>query len=274
MQEMDWPQMDFPKVEVLILNVNSSDYFLPPFIENMSKLRALIVVNHGSSTAILRNTSVLTHLRNLRTLWLEKVVVPNLSHTTTPYKRMRKLSFILCKVNHSLDPSDTNLPSLFPNLIDLTIDHCDDLIELPSSICSIRSLQSLSITNCHSLKKLPLDMDGLANLEVLRTYACPNLRSLPSCLCKLVYLKYLDISQCVNLMKLPEGMGELVMLEKIDMRECSRLSSLPKSALRLSSLWCVICDEEVSYLWRDVVKARPSLHLQVVEKCFTLDWLE
>ncbi|OWM80763.1 probable disease resistance protein At4g33300 [Punica granatum] len=274
MSEMDWPRMELPKAEVLILNFASNEYFLPPFIEDMPKLRALIVINQGTSNAVLRNFSVFNSLVNLRSLWLEKVNVPHLSNTTIPFTKMRKISLILCKINNSLDHSVVDLPQIFPCLSDLTIDHCDDLTELPSSICSMQSLKSLSITNCHGLKKLRPGLEQLTNLEILRIYACPNLRALPPGICELRCLKYLDISQCVNLAKLPDRIGNLMSLEKIDMRECSQVRYLPKSASGLQSLRSVICDEEVSPVWRDVVRARPCLNLQVVEKCFTLDWLD
>ncbi|GAV77715.1 NB-ARC domain-containing protein/RPW8 domain-containing protein [Cephalotus follicularis] len=66
MKEMDWFRMEFPKAEVLILNFSSNEYFLPPFIDNMPKLRALIVINYGTSIATLRNCSFFSNLANLR----------------------------------------------------------------------------------------------------------------------------------------------------------------------------------------------------------------
>ena len=64
------------------------------------------------------------------------------------------------------------------------------------------------------------------------------------------------------------------MFMKIDMRECSQIRGLPASASTMRSLRRVICDEEVSWLWKDIKKALPSLNVQVAEKCFTLDWLD
>ncbi|KAI3807255.1 hypothetical protein L1987_23180 [Smallanthus sonchifolius] len=59
MREMDWLKMEFPKAEVLILNFDSTDYFLPPFIENMPKLRALVLINYSTKIAEIHNLSVL-----------------------------------------------------------------------------------------------------------------------------------------------------------------------------------------------------------------------
>lgn len=274
MNEMDWLDMRFPKAEVLILNFASDEFFLPCFLNNMPKLRALIVINYSSDNATLKNSEVFSNLVKLRSLWLEKVSVPRLTNATVPLKHLKKLSLVLCRINKSLDQLVVNLPCTFPCLLELTIDHCVDLCELPSSICGMHSLKNLSITNCHSLRQLPTELGKLKSLQILRLYACPSLKSLPSGICELVRLKYLDISQCVNLSFLPMEIGQLASLEKINMRECSQMRILPKSAVSLKSLRHVICEEEISWLWKDVKAALPDLHVQVAENYFTLDWLD
>lgn len=263
--------MDFPRAEVLILNFSSGEYFLPPFIDSMPKLSALILINYGTSSTVLHNLSAFSNLTNLRSLWLEKISVPHLPPTTIPLQNLRKISLVLCNVNKSLDQSD--LPYLFPRLEEFTMDHCINLFELPPSICRMQSLRSLSISNCDSLQQLPVDLGKLNYLEILRIYACPNLKRLPSGIAQLVRLKYLDISQCVNLGCLPEGLGECKSLEKIDMRECPHITNLPRSVASLQSLQRVICDQEVSWVWKDSEKAMPWLSVQVAEECFNLDWL-
>ncbi|KAJ9166180.1 hypothetical protein P3X46_020964 [Hevea brasiliensis] len=272
MGEMEWFQMDFPKTEVLIVNFSANEYFLPPFIDNMPNLRALIVINYSTQNATLHNFSVFSDLANLKSLWLEKVSVAQLTESTIPLKNLQKISLILCKINNSLDQSVIDLAQIFPSLSQLTIDHCDDLIKLPLSICRMHSLKSLSITNCPNLKEIPTNLGNLRFLQILRLYACPTLKMLPSSICELVSLKYLDISQCINLKSLPEKMGKLSMLEKIDMRECSEIWKLPASVESLESLRSVICDEEVSWLWKEVRKN--NLHVQVAEEQFNLDWLD
>ncbi|MBA0745822.1 hypothetical protein Gogos_008381 [Gossypium gossypioides] len=276
MREMDWFRMEFPKAEVLILNFSSNEYFLPPFIDDMPKLRALIVINYGTNEAILENFSVFTNLANLRSLWLEKTWVPQLTNPTVHMKNLRKLSMVLCKVNNSFNPSVIELPLIFPRLSELIIDHCHDLIKLPSSICEVNSLQNLSITNCHRLCELPADLGMLKKLQVLRLYACPELKMLPPRIGELIGLKYLDISQCFNLRCLPGEIVRLASLEKIDMRECSQIVSLPpRTALsNMKSLRRIICDDEVSWQWRYLEKTNPNLHVQVAEKCYSLDWLD
>lgn len=273
MREMDWFCMEFPKAEVLILNFSSHEYFLPPFIDYMPKLRSLVLINSSTSNAVLRNISAFANLTNLRSLWFEKISVPQLPETTSPLQNLHKVSLILCKINDSLDESVVNLPHLFPRLSELTIDHCVDLIELPSSICQMHKLKTLSVTNCHRLRELPPELGKLTCLQILRIYACPSLRHLPDGVCSLVSLEYLDISECVNLASLPEGIGRLTSLKRIDMRECLQIRNLPRSVVELQSLCRVVCDEEVSWFWKDLENALPDLCVQVAEESYNLDWL-
>ncbi|TVU49409.1 hypothetical protein EJB05_00717, partial [Eragrostis curvula] len=273
MKESDWTQMSFPKAEVLVLNFASNVYYLPPFIATMQNLKALVLINYGTSSATLDNLSAFTTLSDLRSLWLEKITLPPLPKTTIPLKNLRKISLVLCELNDSLRGSTMDLSMTFPRLSNLTIDHCIDLKELPSSICEINSLESISISNCHDLTELPYELGKLHCLSILRVYACPALWRLPPSVCSLKRLKYLDISQCINLTDLPEELGHLTSLEKIDMRECSRLRSLPRSSSSLKSLGHVVCDEETALLWREAEQVIPDLRVQVAEECYNLDWL-
>ncbi|KAJ4964149.1 hypothetical protein NE237_024088 [Protea cynaroides] len=272
MKESDWFNIDFPKAEVLILNFSSNEYFLPPFIKRMPKLRALILVNYGTTNTVLNNLPVFFSMENLRSLWLEKIVVPPLPNIKFQLPNLRKVSMILCEVNDGFNGPATEPAHMFPRLSELTMDHCVDLTELPSSICRVLSLKSLSITNCHGLQELPAELGMLNSLLVLRIYACPALKKLPAGVCLLERLIYLDISQCVNLRSLPEGIGRLTRLEKIDMRECLQIRTLPKSLASLQSLHHVICDEEVAWLWKDM-QDTADVRVQVPKECFNLDWL-
>ncbi|KAJ0251996.1 disease resistance protein [Hirschfeldia incana] len=273
--DMGWSDfdMDFPKAEVLLLNFSSDKYVLPPFLSKMTRLKVLVIINNGMSPAVLRDFSMFANLSKLRSLWLERVHVPELYNTTIPMKHLHKMSLILCKINNSFDQTGVDVSSIFPKLGDLTIDHCDDLVTLPSSICGMTSLNSLSITNCPRVSELPKNLSKLQALEILRLYACPELKALPDEICELPQLKYLDISQCVSLSCLPEDIGKLKTLEKIDMRECY-ISGRVRSAVSLECLRHVICDKDVAFIWEEVERAVPGLKIEAAEKCFSLDWLD
>ncbi|XP_010461189.1 PREDICTED: disease resistance protein ADR1 [Camelina sativa] len=271
--EMDWFDMDLPKAEVLILNFSSDNYFLPPFIGKMVELRMLVIINNGMTPARLHGFSIFDNLTKLRSLWLKRVHVPELSSSTIPLKNLRKMHLILCKVSNSFDRTTFDISHIFPSLSDLTIDHCDDLVELNSNISGMASLKSLNITNCPRITELPKNLSNLQSLERLRLYACLELLFLPVEICELPCLKYVDISQCISLSSLPENIGKLRTLEKIDMRGCSLLD-LPSPVVSLESLRHVICDEEASSMWEKFKRFLPELCIEIPEKRFTVDWLD
>ncbi|KAD6119176.1 hypothetical protein E3N88_10447 [Mikania micrantha] len=273
MREMDWLKLEFPEAEVLILNFDSTDYFLPPFIANMPKLRAIVLINYNTKIAEIRNLSVLGNLTNLRSLWFEKVSIPQLpKKTILPLVNLRKISLLLCKINLK-DESGLDLSRLFPRLTELSMDHCIEMTMLPWSICQVKTLRSLSITNCESFEELPFDLGKLLFLQILRVYACPKLKMLPLGIKNLVWLQHIDVSQCVNLHCLNEEIGGCLSLREINMRECPQIKNLPKSISGLRSLRRVICDEEVSRHWKEMQKELPGLFVQVADHCFDLDWL-
>ncbi|KAI0501528.1 hypothetical protein KFK09_016473 [Dendrobium nobile] len=273
MKEFDWLPIKCPKAEVLMINFSACTYFLPPFLTTMPNLKSLILINYGSSSAILGNISTFTSINNLRSLWFEKITVPPLPRTTVPLQNLRKISLVLCELKNSLKDSTVDLQTTFPQLSHVTIDHSVDLTDFPSSICEMRSLENLSISNCHDLQELPSEFGKLDSLQILRVFACPALKKLPQSISRLKRLKYLDISQCINLKYLPDEFGKLASLERIDMRECLQLRDIPRIFASRSSSLHVVCDEEMALLWKEREKDIPELQVQVVEECFNLDWL-
>ncbi|KAF3584924.1 hypothetical protein F2Q69_00028279, partial [Brassica cretica] len=274
-ERLDWFDMELPKTEVLILNFSSDKYVLPPFICKTGSLKALVIINNSMSFACLHGFPLSANLAKLRSLWLERVHVPELSSSTISLRNLHKMHLILCKMNNSFDRMDLDISNIFPSLSNFTIDHCYDFVKL-STICEIVSLNSLSITNCPRILVLPKNLSKLQSLQTLRLYACLELKDLPVEICELPCLEYLDISQCDSINSLPEEIGNLKKLEKIDMRE-SPLWGLPGSVDALESLRHVICDTEASYMWEEVKKAVPGLCIEVAEKwtkCYSLEWLD
>ncbi|KAF8048264.1 hypothetical protein N665_2585s0007 [Sinapis alba] len=218
MNELDWFDMELPKTEVLKLNFSSDKYVFAPM---GSRLKALVIINNSMSLVCLHGFPLSANLANLRSLWLERVHVPELSSSTISLRNLHKMHLILCKMN-SFDRMDLDISTIFPSLSDLTINHRYDFVN-PSTICGITS-----ITNCQHIVELPENLSKLQSLETLRLYACPMLKALPVEICELPCLEYLDISECSSIDSLPEEIGNLKTLEKIDTRECP-LRGLPGS---------------------------------------------
>ena len=207
MEEKDWCQTDFPNAKALILSFSTSEYFISPFMESMPKLKVLMIVNHNYKRATLKGISVFSSLNRLKVVQLERVIVPPLQEYCQSWKKLEKLSFILCEGFGNMSRLHLGLHLYFPHLSEITIDHCSNLEELPVTVCNMPSLQRLSITNCHDLLKLSYDIGNLSSLQMLRLYACLSLEKLPYSICNLQQLQLLDISLCGCIKKFPDELG-------------------------------------------------------------------
>lgn len=233
----------------------------------MSKLKALIVTNYGFHRSELNKIELLGVLSNLKRIRLEKVSIPRLCIL----KNLRKMSLYMCNTKQAFESCSIQISDAMPNLVELSIDYCSDLVKLPDDLCNITPLKKLSITNCHKLSALPQEIAKLENLEVLRLCSCSDLVEMPDSVGGLKKLRCLDISDCINLPKLPDDIGDLQKLEKLYMKSCSNLSRLPSSVSNFQQL-NVICDEERAALW-DNIPSIPNLKIEMPAVDVNLNWL-
>ncbi|XP_010255127.1 PREDICTED: putative disease resistance protein At5g47280 isoform X1 [Nelumbo nucifera] len=265
----NWCDMQLPEAVVLILDFLAMEYSVPPFLEKMGKLKVLIMTSHGQKPAKLKGgLQALGNVAQLKRIRLEKISIPSL---TVPLKNLRKISLVMCEVGQAFSNCTMEISSMLPNLIELNIDYCNDLVELPPGICHVFHLQKLSITNCHNLSKLPEELGYMTNLEALRLHACTGLLQLPESIRNLHELRFLDISECVSMESLSQGLGELNSLEKLDMSSCSRVKELPSSASNLRNLKVIYCDDETTSLWKRL--QLPELSIEEPEEDINLSWL-
>ncbi|KAL5752867.1 hypothetical protein ACOSP7_023054 [Xanthoceras sorbifolium] len=266
-----WYDMTAPEVEVVVLNLRTNKYTLPNFMENMGKLKVLIITNYGFLPAELSNFSLLGSdtIFNLKRIRLEHVLIPSFG---IQMNNLHKISLVLCNVGQAFRNSTFQISDAFPNLLEFEIDYCNDLEELPDGLCDIVSLKKLSITNCHKLSTLPEGIDKLVNLEVLRLASCTELSELPDMVTELSNLKFLDISDCLTIENLPTQIGKLRSLEMLCMGGCS-ISELPHSIIDLESLNVVKCDEETAYQWENYKFVLTKLRVEVLKDDINLNWL-
>nr|AAN62760.1 disease resistance protein-like protein MsR1 [Medicago sativa] len=187
---LDWSQMEPAQVEVLILNLHTKQYSLPEWIGKMSKLKVLIITNYTVHPSELTNFELLSSLQNLEKIRLERISVPSFATV----KNLKKLSLYMCNTRLAFEKGSILISDAFPNLEELNIDYCKDLLVLPTGICDIISLKKLSVTNCHKISSLPEDIGKLENLELLSLSSCTDLEAIPTSIEKLLNLKHLDIS--------------------------------------------------------------------------------
>ncbi|XP_075653174.1 putative disease resistance protein At5g66900 isoform X1 [Castanea sativa] len=269
-----WCNIQAPKVEVLILNFQTKNYTLPEFVEKANELKALIVSNYGFFHAEIKNFQLLWSLPNLKRIRLEKISIPSLCKTLVPLKSLRKISLFMCIIGTAFENCTIQGSYALPNLKEINIDYCNDLVELPVELCDIVHLKKLCITNCHKLSILPKEAGKLVNLEVLRLRSCTDLLELPESIKSLHKLSILDISDCLSISKLPKHIGELRNLKVLNMKGCLRLrNQLPESTMDLKQLKIVVCDDERTKLWEPIKEFLTKLKVEVVKKDINLNWL-
>ncbi|RVX16122.1 putative disease resistance protein [Vitis vinifera] len=225
-----WCDMQVPEVEVLILNFQTreNNYTLPEFMKRMDKLKS-----KENQVRAGFNPSPLQHHGRV--------------------KEFGEITLVMCKINQAFNSSAIQMPVMLPNLKEINIDSCNDLVGLPEWLCDLVQLRKLSISNCHKPSTLPEGMGRLGNLEVLRLHACTKLLGLPDSIGGLHKLTVLDITGCLRMTKLPKQMGKLCSLRKLYMRRCSGLRELPPSIMDLKQLEKVICDTETAELWKSTI---------------------
>ncbi|KAK3001872.1 hypothetical protein RJ639_021419, partial [Escallonia herrerae] len=210
--------IQLPKVEVLILNSRTKNYSLPLFVQKLGQLTVLIIANYGGCPAELINFSEVDYLSNLKRIRFEHVSISSLGTSL-------KMSLIMCKIGKASD----NCINMFPDLVQIEIAYCADLVEFSVGQCKIGHLKKLSMTEFNELSALPAALGALTSLEVLRLHSCTKLEGLPVSIGNLLKLKFLDISNCVSMSKMPARMGELCDLRTLYMSGCWGLSELPQS---------------------------------------------
>ncbi|KAG6729341.1 hypothetical protein I3842_01G023500 [Carya illinoinensis] len=269
-----WCNIQPPEVEVLVLNFQTKNYQLPKFVEKMDKLKVLIVTNYGFLPAEVSNFQILGSLPYLKRIRLERLSIPFLCKIPMQMSSLKKISLFMCSIGQAFRNFTVQVSDALPNLTDINIDYCKDLVELPEGLCDIAHLKKLSITNCHKLSALPEAIGMLVNLEMLRLRSCTDLSELPESIRSLQNLRILDISDCLSISKLPKHIGELSNLEELHMKGCLRLSGqLPESIMELKQLKLVICDEERARLWEPIKDFLTNLKVVVATKDISLNWL-
>ena len=259
--------MKTAEVEVLILHLRTKQYFFPEFMEKMSKLKVLIVTNYGFHPSELNNFKLFSSSSNLKRIRLERISAPSFDIL----KNLRKLSLYMCNTSQAFKNGNILISEAFPNLVDLNIDYCKDLVGLPNGVCDITPLKKLSITNCHKLSALPQGIGNLINLELLRLNSCTDLEWIPDSIGRLLNLRLLDISNCISLTNLPEDFGNLSNLRNLYMTSCANCE-LPFSITNLENLK-VICDEETAASWEAFIPMIPNLKIAVPQVDVNLNWL-
>ncbi|KAH7532554.1 hypothetical protein FEM48_Zijuj04G0032700 [Ziziphus jujuba var. spinosa] len=269
----NWLDMQLPEAEVLVLNFRTKDYALPTFVVNMKKLKVLIATS-SLNYAELSDFQLLGLLTNLKTIRLERISIPSLSETCEPLRNLQKISLYMCRFAEAFRDCSIQISDLLPELREMNVDFCEDLVKLPAGLCDIVHLKKLSITHCYKLSELPNKIGNLRNLQVLRLRSCTELEKLPDSIRYLSELITLDISDCIRIKDLPEDIGELKKLINLNMNHCSRLQYLPESFWQLEQSLDLVCDKEIKEVWENFYPDdQRNITMRSVKEDINLEWL-
>ena len=106
MEEQDWSQIDFSEVKALDLFFDASQYCLPTFLHTMPKHQVLIMYKYNSKHAVLKGMSVLLSVTQLKSVFLEKLILPPLYEYCRSWENLEKLSVCLCEGLENMTPFD------------------------------------------------------------------------------------------------------------------------------------------------------------------------
>ncbi|KAH9312756.1 hypothetical protein KI387_027791, partial [Taxus chinensis] len=137
MDEIQWRKMDFSQAEALVLVFAASEYFLPSFMGTMQRLKALLLFNYGSKRATVKGLATLSSLFKLKSIRLESLILPPLQELSKVLPNLEKLSLSLCEELGNLMKLNIKLNLNLPIMLDVNVDHCNDLEELPIGICNM-----------------------------------------------------------------------------------------------------------------------------------------
>ncbi|XP_019084199.1 PREDICTED: disease resistance protein TAO1-like [Camelina sativa] len=142
-----------------------------------------------------------------------------------------------------------------PNLEEVNLSCCQNLVEVTPSIKNLKRLSCIYLTNCIQLQNIPVGIT-LKSLETVGMSGCSSLmqfpelswntrrlylsstkiEELPSSISHLSYLVELDMSDCQRLRVLPSSVRNLVSLKSMNLDGCKHLENLPDTLQSLTSL--------------------------------------
>ncbi|KAJ7951593.1 putative disease resistance protein (TIR-NBS-LRR class) [Quillaja saponaria] len=152
-------------------------------------------------------------------------------------------------------------------LVELVLDNCKQLKNLPSDICKLKYLRKFSLSGCSKLESFPEILECMESLEHLNLKVT-GIKELPSSVYRLHKLSELVLSNCRKLEKLPGSICKLKSLILLNLSNCSNLKVFPEISETMGSL-------EVLVLVKTGIKELPlSIRRLPKLKTFDLDGCE
>ncbi|KAG6628102.1 disease resistance protein Roq1-like [Carya illinoinensis] len=128
-----------------------------------------------------------------------------------------------------------------PNLKEMHLDYCRNLIEVHDSVGFHDKLSELSIDECSNLKSFPRRLQ-LRSLRFLSLRGCSSLQNFPEIECQIQYLRVIDLKGTA-IGELPSSIEHVTGLVRLILEDCVNLKHLPSCLLQWKFLrWLVLDD--------------------------------
>ncbi|KAI4353219.1 hypothetical protein L6164_002185 [Bauhinia variegata] len=145
------------------------------------------------------------------------------------FKMLHQINLVHCNFLEQVQ----NL-SKAPNLTELYLDFCNNLMEIHDSVGLLDKLKILSAKSCVSLKIFPCSIK-MKSLETLNLMCCSSLQYLPEVLGNMDKLSYLSLRETA-IEELPCSIENVTGLFCLDLSFCQRLKKVPTCILMLPKL--------------------------------------
>ncbi|XP_050108711.1 TMV resistance protein N-like isoform X2 [Malus sylvestris] len=156
---------------------------------------------------------------NLVRVWEGKVDLPNLKYIDLSYSNKLKST-----------PDFNGIP----NLKELILEKCKNLVEIHPSIAVLKRLEVLHLRNCESINSLPSEVE-MDSLICFRLDGCSNVKKIPEFGEQMKNVSWISLSGTA-IQKIPSSIGHLVGLRELYASNCKNLLNLPRAICNLKSL--------------------------------------
>lgn len=131
----------------------------------------------------------------------------------------------------------TQIPDMsrVPNIRELKVKNCYNLIEVHDSVGYHNKLVSLDVSRCIKLKRFPREIQ-MASLESFYLDGCVSLDHFPDIMGKMDALTLIKANDTA-IEELPHSIGNLTGLSQLEMRSNIRLREVPTSLFMLQNLF-------------------------------------
>lgn len=175
---------------------------------------------------------------------------------------MTSMEFSDCKFLRKF-PDISNIP----NLEELIVDKCRNLMEVHHSIGFLDKLVSLTISRCSKLKSLPR-IFKLRSLKFLVLEGCSRLQNFPEIGCIMESLRYINLRHTA-VKELPSSIEYLTGLTDLNLEGCENLMNLPSTIHVLQDLKILIL-EDCEKL-EEILELPPDIEVVNAAGCISLE---